>query len=110
VTFALSQTGVGPAVRCCSIAALPAQAPNVFFAGCQPEFACEECTGGLACEGFRRVQGHAKAVLVIPLYAAGPQGQKVMLIAVPSFAKTGQLVLLNLRTLQCEPVSCGVGS
>lgn len=34
-------------------------------------------------------------------------GASVRLVAVPSFAKTGALVLLNLRTLQCQLMHFG---
>lgn len=34
-------------------------------------------------------------------------GASVRLVAVPSFAKTGQLVLLNLRTMQCQLMHFG---
>ncbi|KAL6752310.1 DNA polymerase alpha/epsilon subunit B-domain-containing protein [Haematococcus lacustris] len=55
--------------------------PHVLFAGNQPEFATRMATG------------------------AG--GQAVRLIAVPSFHRTGCLVLLNLRSLECRPVCFG---
>ncbi len=56
-------------------------APHVYFAGNQPEFASRE--------------------------VQGPAGQRVRLVAVPSFASSGTLVLVNLRTLQCHPVNFG---
>ncbi|KAI8984018.1 DNA polymerase alpha/epsilon subunit B-domain-containing protein [Mycotypha africana] len=34
----------------------------------------------------------------------GPNGQKVRIVLVPSFEKTGILVLLNLRTLECTAI------
>ncbi len=36
---------------------------------------------------------------------AGPAGQRTRLVCVPSFAATGTLVLVNLRTLACHPIS-----
>jgi DNA polymerase delta subunit 2 len=36
---------------------------------------------------------------------AGPKGQIVRLIMVPSFADTRTIVLVNLKTLSCEPVT-----
>lgn len=53
--------------------------PHVYFVGNQPEF------------GLGTV--------------AGPNGQKVRVVLVPSFAKSGTVVLLNLRTLQVQPIS-----
>ena len=52
--------------------------PHVLFAGNQARF------------GTRLVQG--------------PKGQRVRLIAVPSFAQEACLVLLNLDTLTCHPI------
>ena len=36
---------------------------------------------------------------------AGPEGQHVRLICVPSFVSTGVVVLLNLATLEVETVN-----
>lgn len=33
---------------------------------------------------------------------SGPEGQKVRIILVPSFAETGIIVLVNLKTLECS--------
>lgn len=57
--------------------------PHVFFAGNQPAFATR----------------------TLPT----PGGGSVRLVAVPSFAATGTLVLLNVRTLECHPVTFGAG-
>ena len=54
------------------------QAPDVFFAGGQPSF------------GTSVVEGE--------------DGQKVRVVAIPDFSKTGTLVLMNLRTLEAEPI------
>jgi DNA polymerase delta subunit 2 len=54
------------------------ETPHVYFAGNQPAFA-------------------EKLV--------EQDGVKARVILVPSFAKTSTIVLLNLRTLECEPVS-----
>ncbi|CAK6950295.1 DNA polymerase delta subunit 2 [Scomber scombrus] len=35
----------------------------------------------------------------------GPDGQEVLLVAVPKFSSTQTACLVNLRTLECEPVS-----
>ncbi|XP_061116266.1 DNA polymerase delta subunit 2 [Conger conger] len=35
---------------------------------------------------------------------AGPDGQEVLLVAVPDFSRTQSACLVNLRTLECEPV------
>ena len=52
--------------------------PHVFFAGNQPEF------------GFRKLQG--------------PSGQAMTVVSVPSFAKTGEVVLVDLASLDCHTV------
>jgi DNA polymerase delta subunit 2 len=54
--------------------------PNVFFAGNQPNYA-------------------AKKV------ALGKEGEETLLISVPVFATTGIAVLVNLKTLECAPIS-----
>lgn len=38
------------------------------------------------------------------LFLLGPNGQKVRIILVPSFAETGIMVLVNLSTLECSAV------
>ena len=38
----------------------------------------------------------------------GAEGQKVRLICVPSFATTCTAVLLNIATLECEPITFAV--
>eukprot|EP00730_Choanoeca_flexa_P000859 TRINITY_DN10369_c0_g1_i1.p2 TRINITY_DN10369_c0_g1~~TRINITY_DN10369_c0_g1_i1.p2 ORF type:complete len:167 (+),score=30.08 TRINITY_DN10369_c0_g1_i1:67-567(+) len=58
-----------------------ADTPNVFFAGNQPTFETAE------------VQLDS--------------GSSVRLVCVPSFSKTGTVVLVNLRTLECTPVTFG---
>mmetsp|Transcript_34598 Transcript_34598/g.87513 ORF Transcript_34598/g.87513 Transcript_34598/m.87513 type:complete len:484 (-) Transcript_34598:388-1839(-) len=55
--------------------------PHVFFAGNQPEF------------GTR--------------VAKGDNGQEVRLVSIPSFSSTGTIVLLNLSTLACHPITFG---
>jgi len=56
------------------------ETPHVYFAGNQPEFAEK-------------------------LVEDKDTGVKTRVIQVPSFAKTSTIVLLNLRTLECEPIS-----
>lgn len=41
-------------------------------------------------------------------YVEGSEGQKVRVICVPSFSSTGQAVLVNLTTLECELLSFNV--
>ncbi|KAG1673299.1 hypothetical protein FOA52_002579 [Chlamydomonas sp. UWO 241] len=53
--------------------------PHVFFVGNQPEFAVGEISG--------------------------PSGTRVRLVAIPAFHRTPMLVLVNLRTLDCHPIS-----
>jgi DNA polymerase delta subunit 2 len=38
----------------------------------------------------------------------GPAGQKVLLVAVPKFRETGQVVLVDMETMEVEVVECGV--
>lgn len=52
--------------------------PHVFFVGSQPKFDTAEIEG--------------------------PNGQTVRLIAVPKFAETGEIVLLDSETLEVEVV------
>jgi len=54
------------------------ECPDVYFAANQDEFA-------------------AKVV-------EGEMGQKVCLVAVPDFSKTGSIAVVNLRTLECEQI------
>lgn len=35
----------------------------------------------------------------------GPDGQEVVLVTIPKFSSTQTACLVNLRTLECEPVS-----
>ncbi len=52
--------------------------PHLYFVGCQPEF------------GTKIIQG--------------PDGQMTRLITVPSFAKTGEILLLDTETLDVTKV------
>lgn len=52
--------------------------PHVYFVGCQPEFATK--------------------------VIHGPDGQSVRLIAVPSFSKTKEFVLMDTETLEVTRV------
>ena len=54
------------------------ECPHVYFLGNQPEFGQD--------------------------FFTGTAGQKVSIIMVPSFGETGCCALLNLRTLECQPV------
>lgn len=40
-----------------------------------------------------------------PLLLPGPDGQEVLLVTIPEFSSTQTACLVNLRTLECEPVS-----
>ncbi|KAG8534439.1 hypothetical protein GDO81_019530, partial [Engystomops pustulosus] len=53
--------------------------PHVYFCGSAPKFSCKEVTGA--------------------------EGQRVLLITVPDFSSTQTACLVNLRTLQCQPIS-----
>lgn len=48
---------------------------------------------------------HSLLTLSLHLLLTGPDGQIVRLIAVPSFHRDPTLVLVNLRTLECRPIS-----
>tara|TARA_R110002003_G_scaffold384_4_gene19281 strand:+ start:16207 stop:17283 length:1077 start_codon:yes stop_codon:yes gene_type:complete len=56
--------------------------PHVYFAGCQDNF------------GHRWIEG--------------PTGQKVLLVSVPRFRNTGEIVLVDLESWEVELVSIGV--
>lgn len=58
------------------------ECPHVYFAGCQDKF------------GKRIIQG--------------PAGQKVLLVSVPRFRESGQLVVLDVESLEVELVEIGV--
>ncbi|OCT90030.1 DNA polymerase delta subunit 2 isoform X1 [Xenopus laevis] len=53
--------------------------PHVYFCGSAPKFSCKEVTGA--------------------------EGQRVLLLTVPEFCSTQTACLVNLRTLQCQPIS-----
>lgn len=38
-------------------------------------------------------------------FSPGPDGQEVLLVTVPDFSSTQTACLVNLRTLECEPVT-----
>eukprot|EP00180_Rhodochaete_pulchella_P002268 Plantae.Rhodophyta-Rhodochaete_pulchella.ctg3414.p2 GENE.Plantae.Rhodophyta-Rhodochaete_pulchella.ctg3414~~Plantae.Rhodophyta-Rhodochaete_pulchella.ctg3414.p2 ORF type:complete len:460 (-),score=59.91 Plantae.Rhodophyta-Rhodochaete_pulchella.ctg3414:2930-4285(-) len=57
--------------------------PDVFFAGCQPDF------------GSKVIEGR--------------DGRPVRLVSVPDFGSTGQAVLVNLRNLECQALEFAVG-
>lgn len=38
------------------------------------------------------------------LSVTGPAGQEVLLVSVPRFSQTATCVLVNLRTLDCQPM------
>lgn len=37
-------------------------------------------------------------------FLSGPEGQEVLLVTVPEFSSTQTACLVNLRTLECEPI------
>ncbi len=43
-------------------------------------------------------------VIFVLLLISGPEGQDVLLVAIPEFSSTQTACLVNLRTLECEPV------
>lgn len=53
-------------------------APHLYFVGCQPKFATKVIDG--------------------------PQGQSVRLVAIPSFAETKEIVLVDTETLEVRKV------
>jgi DNA polymerase delta subunit 2 len=57
--------------------------PHIYFVGCQPEF------------GTKVIQGE--------------DGQVVRLIAVPSFAATGEIVLVDSETLDVSKIKIAAG-
>ena len=71
------------------------ETPHIFFAGNQPEYAS------------RLVQGTLQSKH--GLIYAGKSGQKVRIISIPKFSKTGEIVLVNLSTLESEVVKFSAG-
>ncbi|GFO33116.1 polymerase (DNA directed), delta 2, regulatory subunit [Plakobranchus ocellatus] len=55
------------------------ECPHIYFAGCQPEYKCK-------------------------MYK-GESGQEVLLLTVPRFSQSGTAVLVNLKSLEAQPIS-----
>ena len=70
------------------------ETPHIFFAGNQPEYAT------------RLVHG----TYDIGVANLGDDGQKVRIICLPRFSKTGEIVLVNLSTLESELVRFSSGA
>lgn len=49
-------------------------------------------------------------IFFLAFFPAGPAGQEVRVVALPAFSSSSTLVLLNLRTLACHPISFGAGA
>lgn len=75
--------------------------PNVFYAGNQPLFQSRFVIG-IAAVSFL-VRCH----YLLCCYCSGDEGQQTLLILIPDFCKTSTCVLVNLRTLECQPMSFG---
>ncbi|GFR50147.1 hypothetical protein Agub_g12308 [Astrephomene gubernaculifera] len=71
--------------------------PHVYFVGNQPEFATRQVEQ-------RPQGGYQECQEAGAASGSGSGGVAVRLVAVPSFARTGTMVLLNLRTLACHPI------
>jgi len=70
--------------------------PRVVFCGCQP--------------GFGAVQIDGRSSMVSSTSSAhGDKDRHMIFISVPSMRKTGQAVLLDLETLQCNSISFSIG-
>lgn len=98
---------------------LPAT-PHVYFAGNQPEFATRLVVLQPGCSSSGAAGSSTAAAAPAAAGSSSSSGGGgggepvvVRLVAVPCFARTGTLVLLNLRTLACHPVrfdgSLGLG-
>lgn len=48
--------------------------------------------------------GFAMICLFLTFVTSGPEGQEVLLVAIPEFSSTQTACLVNLNTLECEPV------
>ena len=79
--------------------------PHIYFAGNQPEFQSKSITGSCFIVCHRR-----KNIWSIYSLLLGDDGQKVLLISVPSFDASHCVVLVNLKTLSCEPLSLHTSS
>lgn len=68
--------------------------PSVLFAGNQPAFAAKKIqapsTAAVGAGGGGKTEGE--------------EGGEVLLVSVPSFAATGEAVLVDLVTLECTPL------
>ena len=101
--------------------------PAVFFVGCQPAYGTRLVTGAetsagccaMLCDVLVLLQSvlvivawlHVKPISHMNAFSpcgarthTGPEGQKVRLIAVPEFRKTGTALLIDLETLEPQPL------
>lgn len=56
-------------------------------------------------QGPARIPGDNLFVWTFAARLAGANGEKVRLVCVPSFLSSGTLVLVNLRTLEAQPMT-----
>jgi DNA polymerase delta subunit 2 len=71
------------------------ETPHIFFAGNQPEYSS------------RLVQGTLKGLTRL---MTGEDGQLVQIVCVPKFSETGDIVLVNLSTLESETLRFSSGA
>jgi DNA polymerase II small subunit/DNA polymerase delta subunit B len=94
-----------------------AASPAVFFVGCQPSYGTRLVEGDMRVwhgmlhgATLRTFYGRVTPSLDVGVlnhtcaFCAGPDGQKVRLIAVPEFRKTGVALLVDLDTLEPQPL------
>ena len=62
---------------------------------------CRPCCLALLFSSLIMCQHTSSSSLLLP----GPDGQEVLLVSIPEFSSTQTACLINLRTLECEPVS-----
>lgn len=74
------------------------ETPHIFFAGNQPEYASRLVHGNLSLDPSQ-ADDHE-----------GLDGQKVRIVSIPKFSETGEIVLINLSTLESEVVRFSSGT
>jgi DNA polymerase delta subunit 2 len=80
------------------------QTPHVLFVGDQNEYESELAELDVGPVGVADEEGAAAATTTTAATSAATKAQ-VLLLRVPKFSTTGTIVLLDLNTMQAEPVT-----
>jgi DNA polymerase delta subunit 2 len=84
------------------------ECPHIYFAANQATYDSKLITGTCPALPSRKEaeeEAAAAAAAETQTCCAGPKGQVVRLISVPSFTKTSTIVLVNLKTLATHPIT-----